>query len=95
MWGYYLEGTPSLGSGISAMPSMHVSIAVLVALVSSQVSKKAGCIFWLFALIIQIGSVHLGWHYAIDGYMATALTVLIWKAVSYYYNKRQESYMAL
>jgi hypothetical protein len=32
-----------------------------------------------YAVIIFIGSVHLGWHYAIDGYLGIAGTWLIWK----------------
>jgi hypothetical protein len=64
--------------GISAMPSMHVSIAVLTALAFSNINKGFALIMWTFALIIQIGSVHLGSHYAIDGYISALATVVIW-----------------
>ncbi len=65
--------------GISAMPSMHVSIAVLLALVFFRVNVYLGIFLTLFAVIIQIGSVHLGWHYAIDGYLSALMTIMIWK----------------
>lgn len=81
LWHEYITSTNSIGSGISAMPSMHVSIAILMALSTYRINKKVGYIFYLFAIIIQIGSVHLGWHYAIDGYTSTILTVILWKIV--------------
>ena len=33
-----------------------------------------------YAVVIQIGSVILGWHYAVDGYVGALLTVLCWSA---------------
>ncbi len=54
--------------GISAMPSMHNASAVLFALAFAQVSRKLGWFFAAYAVVILVGSVHLGWHYAIDGY---------------------------
>ena len=32
-----------------------------------------------YALVIWIGSIHLGWHYAVDGLVSIALTIVIWK----------------
>lgn len=78
LWYNYTHNLQMLGSGISAMPSMHVSMAVLMALGAFRFSKLIGRIMTVYAVLILIGSVHLGWHYAIDGYLAAALTVLIW-----------------
>ena len=65
-------------NGISAMPSMHVAMSVLFALLGWSVGWVAGIAFTAFALVIQIGSFHLGWHYAVDGYVSTVAVVLLW-----------------
>lgn len=69
--------------GISAMPSMHVASAVLVALLGARISRKAGIVLTSFAIIIMIGSIHLGWHYAVDGYIGAIGAYLIWLAVGW------------
>jgi hypothetical protein len=79
LWRDYLSPGLELGSGISAMPSMHVATTVLFALLGWQVSRRLGIAFTAFAVAIMIGSVHLGWHYALDGYVSAIGTVLIWK----------------
>jgi hypothetical protein len=78
LWDSYQSGEVSMVKGISAMPSMHVSTAVLMALVAWRANRWLGIALTIFAVIIQIGSVHLAWHYAIDGYVSAVLTVAIW-----------------
>lgn len=63
---------------ISAFPSMHVTSSVLMALFAYRQSRWAGNLFLLFALGILIGSVLLGWHYAVDGYAGILIAVLGW-----------------
>jgi hypothetical protein len=67
--------------GISAMPSMHNASALLYALAGYQVSRVAGRLLSVHAILIFIGSIHLGWHYAVDSYLAWALTLVIWFAI--------------
>jgi len=64
--------------GLSAMPSLHVAQAVLVACLVQSYGRIFAIVGWGYALAIMIGSVHLGWHYAIDGYFAAGLTIFIW-----------------
>jgi hypothetical protein len=67
-------------AGISAMPSLHVGLAVLFALVAWQRSGVLGAVLVAYAVVIQIGSVVLAWHYAIDGYLGAALAWGCWIA---------------
>jgi PAP2 superfamily len=74
------SGSSQLGAGISAMPSMHVSMACLFTLLAWRVSKVAGMLLFVFLVVIQIGSVVLAYHYAIDGYVSLIATPAIWWA---------------
>lgn len=79
LWqGYVDPGNSQYGEGISAMPSLHVSMAVLMALVGFRVNRIVGLLYSAFGLLIMIGSVALAWHYAVDGYLAAVLTIVIW-----------------
>ena len=40
-----------------------------------------------FAVVIQVGSVHLGWHYAVDGYIGARLTLAVWLGVGWVMKK--------
>lgn len=69
--------------GISAMPSMHVSLSLVMAMGMWRFSRPLGVLLWIYAAAILIGSVHLGWHYAVDGYLSILTTVLIWKGLGW------------
>ncbi|PBB39557.1 phosphatase PAP2 family protein [Mesorhizobium sp. WSM3868] len=77
-----LDG-PRLGSGISAFPSVHVATATLNAIYLWRFGRvlRWGSIAFLIA--IQLGSVHLGWHYAVDGYVSILATSAIWAAAGW------------
>ena len=76
MWlGYTGQG---INIGISAMPSMHNATTMLLGLGVWQISRKAG--WWLagHGFFIAIGSVYLGWHYAVDVYLGWAIALVGW-----------------
>lgn len=81
-------GKMSQFGGISAMPSMHISMATLFACVAARLHKGFFVGALLFWLAMLLASVHLGWHYAIDGYVASLLTLFIWWACGLAVRKR-------
>jgi hypothetical protein len=83
LWRLYEARGLAVGAGISAMPSLHVAIAFSFVLLGRAVDRRLAIAFGVFAAVILIGSVHLGWHYAIDGYVAAVATWLIWSAVGW------------
>ncbi|MGE3831068.1 MAG: phosphatase PAP2 family protein [Parvibaculaceae bacterium] len=64
--------------GISAFPSMHNTMATIFALVGWRMHKSLGIIFTAYAGLILVGSVHLGWHYAVDGYAGIVIALAAW-----------------
>ena len=78
LWGIFESGVLQPGAGISAMPSVHVALATHMFLVARHKGRKRAWVFGIYACVILVGSVHLGWHYAVDGYLGGALMALIW-----------------
>jgi hypothetical protein len=78
LWQFYQDGSVGPGAGISAMPSVHVALATHMFVVMRHRGQIWARIFGVYAVIIMLGSVHLGWHYAVDGYLGAALVGLIW-----------------
>lgn len=80
LWESYVSGQ-GLIAGISAMPSMHVGSSLLLAITAFAAgSRRLGWCLSAFTLIIFLGSIHLAWHYAIDGYAGAAVALAGWYA---------------
>lgn len=71
-------GVAGLGGGISAMPSMHIVLASLWAFAGWHINRTLGLIATLYAAMIWVGSVHLGWHYFVDGLVGLVALAIIW-----------------
>lgn len=63
---------------MSAMPSLHVGMAILFALVGWAHHRLLGLALAVFAVLTLIGAVHLAWHYAVDGYVAALVVIVLW-----------------
>jgi hypothetical protein len=83
LYAAYLDKGLQLGAGISAMPSIHIAIATLNACFFWNIDKRIGAIGWSAVLLTFAGSVHFGWHYAVDAYVPFILVIVIWHATGW------------
>jgi membrane-associated phospholipid phosphatase len=79
LWNAFATRELSAGDGISAMPSMHVASAVLFVLLAAEYRRWLAWVAAGFAAVIFVGSVILGWHYAVDGYVGALLAIASWR----------------
>ncbi|MDG1707791.1 MAG: phosphatase PAP2 family protein, partial [Emcibacteraceae bacterium] len=59
LWENYLKNDVNIGSGISAMPSMHLAVSTLLYLSGRQLNAVVGYLLLALLMLILIGSVHL------------------------------------
>lgn len=76
--GFTRDDTVTHINGMSAMPSMHNATMMLYSIHSYRTTRWLRWLVIPFACLIFIGSVLLGWHYAIDAYVSAVLVGLIW-----------------
>jgi hypothetical protein len=79
LWNYLLDGS-ALG-GISAMPSMHNATTLLFVAAAGSFPRWVRMALWAHLVLIFLGSIHLGWHYAVDCYLGWAIAYGVWRAV--------------
>lgn len=79
LWSGYVGNDADI-RGITAMPSMHVASSVLMAMLAFRVHRLFGYVMTAFAAVIMIGSVHLAWHYAVDGLLGAVVALASWYA---------------
>lgn len=77
-----LLGAPTIadGGGIAALPSLHNSMSTLFICFAVSLRRRLIWVLIPYAALILFGSVHLGWHYAIDGVVGIAMAIVVWLA---------------
>jgi len=78
LWNLRQHHQMQMGTGISAFPSLHVAMTTLFALTAFHFDRRLGWVMSALAVVIFLGSVHLAWHYAIDGYASAAFVMAAW-----------------
>ncbi len=78
LWEVYSSYGQATGSGISAFPSVHVSVAAMLGLYAYERSKLLGIVGFIFCATILFLSVYSGYHYAIDGYFSIVAIFSFW-----------------
>ncbi len=78
LWHDYANQAQAFASGISAFPSLHVGMAVVIALYMTERSSYLLVPGLAFLGAVLFCSVYLGYHYAIDGYASIGIVVAIW-----------------
>jgi hypothetical protein len=82
MWSLYLVNGQDgkVAGAICAMPSLHVASSCGFYLLARARNRWLGRLFLVFLVLMLLGSIHLGWHYAIDGYVGIVGAMIIWWA---------------
>lgn len=93
VWNAASKNESMTGGGISAMPSIHVTTAMIFWLLARELKNKYTRLFLIFFVLIVLGSVYLGWHYAVDGYLAMILTYAIWQITGWMVQKLQKTHI--
>lgn len=82
LWLLHQTHHASEGSGISAFPSLHVAVATLMCLTLSHIKPRYALYGVPYLVTILLGSIVLGWHYAVDGYASIILVCALWAMVA-------------
>jgi hypothetical protein len=78
LWAGYTGTYNGPIGGISAFPSVHVAVATLYVFLGFSFHRVLGWAFMALLAVTLVGSVHLGWHYALDGYVSIAAVAGLW-----------------
>ena len=82
LWMLQQTQSATEGSGISAFPSLHVAMATLVCLGLASLNPRYALYGVPFLSGVFVGSIVLGWHYAVDGYASVILVCALWFVVA-------------
>jgi hypothetical protein len=90
LWNAESAGVASGGAGVSAMPSLHVAMAELCAMVGRRSGRRSlAYALTAFSAVTLVASVCLGAHYALDGYVSIVGVHGLWHASGYLLKRYQ------
>lgn len=75
LWTVYQGDQFGPGSGISAMPSMHIATTVWMVIAIHALARRWTAPMAALGFLIFLLSISLGWHYAADGIVGGALAL--------------------
>jgi hypothetical protein len=90
LWAVHSGALDDIG-GISAMPSMHNAQAALFAAAAYRFDRRLGHVAMAYLVLIFLGSIHLGWHYALDGIVGIAAALLVWRLAGSIVRRQQDA----
>jgi hypothetical protein len=77
LWTIQQDHVALIANGISAFPSMHVTVTCWLALVLSR--TRFAILGWTYLALIWIGSILLGWHWGVGGVAGAIGMMGLWK----------------
>jgi hypothetical protein len=81
LWTNLTAASANLGTGISAMPSMHVSMAIWTIFAAHAIWKPLAIPAAGYALTVWLASVASGWHYATDGVVGGLVVLVCYRLI--------------
>ena len=94
LWTHFTAGGADLGTGISAMPSMHVSMAVWTVIAARAIWAPLAIPAAFYAMMIWLASIASGWHYATDGLVGGLVVLVCYRLLVSRPERRQEAQLA-
>ena len=89
LWSIYAGEGFGPGSGISAMPSMHIATTVWMAIAIRRFAPRLFVPMALAGFLIFLLSIALGWHYAVDGIVGGAAALACHQLLLRYFDGRR------
>jgi hypothetical protein len=88
LWAVYSGTGFGPGSGISAMPSMHIATTAWMIIGFYVLARRWIAPMAIAGLLIFLLSISLGWHYAMDGIVGATSAVLCYLLFRSFYRRR-------
>lgn len=89
LWAIYSSNGFGPGSGISAMPSLHIATTAWMMIAVHIFARRLMMPMAIAGIFIFLLSIALGWHYAADGIVGAGCAVLCFQLLHKFYRGRR------